>query len=428
MQPKQDRIRPFEPALYALLGALLGAAVGAVIVLFGRGVEFCAGYGAAHFSLYVWFLPIVGLLTAAMLRRWGQGPVGMAAAFRASRGEEKNYPLRNALFQFAGTWGAHLFCASVGREGAGIQIGAAIGGNIGARVPLAGADKILLVAGMAAGFSALFGTPVCALFFALEVTVVGTLRLRALAAAAFASFTAWAVALLCGYGAPAEPLSFALSWSVPLLLRLLVLGAACGVAGLLFCLLRRAFAAFFRTAAPDPLARAALAGLLLAALLYCTGGRYSGLGTNLIDFALVGTAAPYDWIVKMAFTAAFLAAGFLGGEVTTFFAAGACLGCALGGLLGLPPALAACLGYAAVFGAATNTLIAPVLLCVELFGGNLLPYAAVVCVAAYLFNFGHSVYDQRVREDIVRAAAARLAPRKKLLPLPRPLYPARPAR
>ena len=76
MQPKKDRIRPFEPALYALLGALLGAAVGAVIVLFGRGVEFCAGYGAAHFSLYVWFLPVVGLLTAAMLLPFlsGGGP------------------------------------------------------------------------------------------------------------------------------------------------------------------------------------------------------------------------------------------------------------------------------------------------------------------------------------------------------------------
>ena len=419
---KSDRLRAAEPALYALLGALLGAAVGAVIVLFGRGVDFFTAFGAEHFSLYVWFLPVVGVLTAGMLRLWGRGPVGMAAAFRASRGEEKNYPLRNALFQFAGTWGAHLFCASVGREGAGIRIGAAIGGNVGARIPLSGADKILLVAGMAAGFSALFGTPVCALFFALEVTVVGTLRLRALVAAAFASFTAWAVALLCGYAPHAAEVSVAVAWSVPLLLRLFALGAACGIAGLLFSLFRRAFAFFFRSAAPNPFLRAAAAGLLLAALLYLSGGRYSGLGTNLIAFALAGGALPYDWLAKMLFTAAFLAAGFLGGEVTTFFAAGACLGCTLGGVLGIPPALAACLGYAAVFGAATNTLIAPVLLCVELFGGDLLPYAAVVCIAAYLFNFGHSVYDQKVREDIVRRVIRRRRRKKRPLPLPVRLY------
>ena len=411
-------LRAAEPALYALLGALLGAAVGAVIVLFGRGVDFFAAVGAEHFSLYVWFLPAVGALTAAMLRRWGGGSAGMAAAFRASRGEAHAFPLRNVFFQFAGTWGAHLFCASVGREGAGVQIGAAIGGGIGARVPLAGADKILLVAGMAAGFSALFGAPVCALFFALEVTVVGALRLRALVAAAFASFTAWAVAILCGYAPHAAEVSVSVAWSVPLLLRLLALGAACGLAGLLFCLLRRAFAFFFRTAAPDPVLRAAVAGLLLAALLYASGGRYSGLGTNLIDLALAVGAQPYDWIAKMCFTAAFLAAGFLGGEVTTFFAAGACLGCVLGGWLGLPPALAACLGYAAVFGAATNTLAAPVLLCVELFGGDLLPYAAIVCITAYLFNFGHSVYAQAVREGVARTAVRPARSKKKMLPLP----------
>ena len=90
----------------------------------------------------------------------------------------------------------------------------------------------------------------------------------------------------------------------------------------------------------------------------------------------------------------------------------------LGGWLGLPPALAACLGYAAVFGAATNTLAAPVLLCVELFGGDLLPYAAIVCITAYLFNFGHSVYAQAVREGVARTAVRPARSKKKMLPLP----------
>lgn len=99
----------------------------------------------------------------------------------------------------------------------------------------------------------------------------------------------------------------------------------------------------------------------------------------------------YDWIVKILFTAVTLSVGFLGGEVTTFFAAGACLGSVLGTVLGLPPAVCACIGYAAVFGAATNTLFAPVFLCAEVFGGEYLPFAAVACIAAYLFNFGHSV-------------------------------------
>lgn len=409
-----------EPFYYALLGTAAGLAVGAVIVLFGRGLEFCVAFGAAHFPLYVWFLPAVGVLTAAMLRRFGRGGIGMAAAFRASRGEGKGFPLRNAAFQFAGAWSAHLFCASVGREGAGIQIGAAVGESIGARVPLQGADKILLIAGMAAGFSALFGTPVCALFFALEVTVVGALRLRALVAAGFASFAAYLVALSCGFLHAAEGIELAVQPGVSLFARVAVLGGACGLTGLLFCFLRRCFSSLFG-ACKNAYLRAAAAGLLLAGLLYLTDGRYSGLGTNLIGFAMEGAASPADFVLKMAFTAAFLSAGFLGGEVTTFFAAGACLGCCLGGFLGIPAELAACIGYAAVFGAATNTLIAPVFLCVELFGCGILPYAAVCCVAAYLCNFGHSVYDQRVREDIVRRALGGLR-KKRPLPLPQPLF------
>ena len=129
----------------------------------------------------------------------------------------------------------------------------------------------------------------------------------------------------------------------------------------------------------------------------------------------------YDWIVKMLFTAAFLSVGFLGGEVTTLFAAGACLGAAAGELLGIPAQAAACLGYAAVFGAATNTVIAPVVLGCELFGGASLPYMAVVCVAAYLFNFGKSVYNQKVREDIAAKIIHRLY-KKRPLELPRRLY------
>lgn len=424
----EDRLkRPLQatlsPLMFAVLGTLVGVAVGAVGGIFGKGIECLSAFGMAHFKVYVWLLPAVGVLTVAMLKNLGGGGLGMRAVFRASRGERKGFELRSVFFQFAGTWGAHLFCASVGREGAGIQIGAAIGGNIGKHVPVPGADRILLIAGMAAGFSALFGTPLCALFFALEVTIVGGIRLRALIPAAFASYSAWYTAGLCGLAHFAPSVAFSPALDLSLLARLFALGALCGLAGLFFCLARKHLARFFAAAVPNGYVRAAAAGLLLAALLYLTGGRYSGLGTNLISFAVEGGQVyAYDWVVKLLFTAAFLSVGFLGGEVTTLFAAGACLGAAFSGLFGLPAEVAACLGYAALFGGATNTVFAPVLLCCEIFGGGMLPYAAIACIAAYLFNFGHSVYDQRVREDIVAHVVKKIAKKNKLPRLPKPLY------
>ena len=414
--------RAAVPLLYAALGTAVGVAVGAVVGLFGKGVEFFSAYGAAHFSLYVWFLPAVGVLTVFMLRRWGHGGIGMEAAFRASRGETRGFALRNALFQFAGTWGAHLFCASVGREGAAMQIGAAVGDGIGRCLPLPGARKNLIVAGMAAGFSALFGTPACALLFALEVTVVGSIRLRALVAAAFASFAAYFTAGLCGLSHFTAEIAFS-SFSLSLLWRLFVLGALCGLAGLLFCLIRKFAQYFFARLVANAYVRALTVGLLLSCLLYLCGGRYAGLGTNLVELAVSGGRVyALDWLVKIVFTAVTLSVGFLGGEVTTFFAAGACLGAVAGEWLGIPAAEAACLGYAAVFGAATNTFIAPVILCCEVFGGGAAVPAAVVCVTAYLFNFGHSVYNQRVREDVWTRALRRYRARSGALPLPRRLY------
>lgn len=420
---KKEIARGLQPFIYALLGTAVGLGVGAAGGIFGRGVDFFSSFGAEHFSLYVWFLPAVGILTAAMLRRWGNAATDMRGVFQVSRGEQERFPLRSAFFQYAGAWTAHLFCASVGREGAGIQIGAAIGCNVGRRIPVKNADKILLVAGMAAGFSALFGTPACALFFALEVTIVGGLHLRALIASFFASYAAYFASGLCGLTHFAAEFVLDSALTFPLILRLFALGAACGLAGFFFCISRKFIGKFFRAAIKNATVRAFLGAALLACLLYLSQGRYIGLGTNLIGFAVSGGEVYwYDWFVKMLFTAAFLSAGFLGGEVTTLFAAGACLGSVLGGVLGLPAQAAACLGYAAVFGAATNTVIAPVLLGCELFGADALPYMAVVCVTAYIFNFGKSVYDQKVREDIAAKILYRLQKKPRLLSLPEPLY------
>lgn len=413
-----------EQIVYAFLGTAVGMAVGAVGGIFGAGVDKLGAFGMAHFSLYVWFLPVVGVLTVAMLRIFGKNsPVGMGALFSASRGEIGNFPLRNAAFQFAGGWAAHLFCASVGREGAGVQIGAAIGMGIGKEVPLRDADKILLVAGMAAGFSALFGTPVCALFFALEVTVVGGIRLRALVASVFSAFAAYFTVQLCHVSHSVYAVSFDFALDVSLFLRVFVFGALCGIAGLIFCVARKYAAKFFAASCKNAYVRAAVAGLMLSCLLWLSKGRYSGLGTDLIADAFAGRAAAYDWIVKLLFTAVFLSVGFLGGEVTTLFAAGSCLGAAAGNWFGLDPAVAAALGYAAVFGAATNTLFAPVLLGVEIFGGASLPFMAIACLAAYLFNFGRSVYNQKVRETVIESLERRIRKDKpRVFALPERLY------
>ena len=148
---------------------------------------------------------------------------------------------------------------------------------------------------------------------------------------------------------------------------------------------------------PQPLVRIAVMGVCLSALLLLLhAGRYCGLGTNLISACFSGeTVYSYDWLLKLALTIGTLAAGYQGGEVTPLFSIGATLGVLLSGIVGLPVQLTAALGYAAVFGSATNTVLAPVLIGAEVFGMSNLPYFFIVCAVSFACNRNASIYTKQ---------------------------------
>jgi H+/Cl- antiporter ClcA len=76
---------------------------------------------------------------------------------------------------------------------------------------------------------------------------------------------------------------------------------------------------------------------------------------------------------------------------------------AVGPHLGLPVGVAAAIGFVAVFAAASNTPLACTVLAVELFGGNILPAAAIACSVATLVSTRRSIYSsQRSTVDVAR--------------------------
>ena len=229
--------------------------------------------------------------------------------------------------------------------------------------------------GMAAGFAGLFQTPLAATFFALEVLTVGELQLMALypalIASIVASFTSHALGLL---------------------------GLAFGLAGKLFAVSLSWLKKTVAQVLPNPYIRIALIGaglsLVLLTLQLTKVGTYSGLGTNLIDVAFhQGSAQSYDWILKLLFTVVTISAGYQGGEVTPLFAIGTTLGVFLAPLLGLPVLVVAAIGYASVFGSATTTLLAPILIGGEVFGYANLPFFVIACAIAYCLPKEWSIYS-----------------------------------
>ena len=151
----------------------------------------------------------------------------------------------------------------------------------------------------------------------------------------------------------------------------------------------------------NPYLRIGLVSIPLAIiLLLLWQGRYSGLGTNLISNAFGnGEIFQVDWFLKLLLTVLTLSIGFQGGEVTPLFSIGATLGVVLGSLFGISPIVCGALGYAAVFGSATNTLMAPIMLGIEVFGGNNMLVFVVVCSLAYVVNGNKSIYGAQENID-----------------------------
>lgn len=178
------------------------------------------------------------------------------------------------------------------------------------------------------------------------------------------------------------------------MVKLIIIGILFGLVGSMFAHGLAVMKSKLGKIFPDPVIKAVIIGSLLAMLFILLGmGRYSGLGTNLIsDGFHGGHISSCDWILKLILTIITIAAGFQGGEVTPLFAIGTSLGAAIAGVLGLPVEFVAAMGYAAVFGSATNTLLAPVFIGAEIFGYSYMPYFFMVCSVAYLSNGDRSIY------------------------------------
>lgn len=393
-----------EQIFLGLAGIPIGIIVGAIDAGFGRVLLGITQFRQMHAICLIPFLPAAGIVIAyCYLRFGGKSSKGMNLVFEVGHGKEEIIPLRLIPFVISGTWLTHLFGGSAGREGVAVQIGAAFSHWVGRRIPLKNASDIFLVSGMAAGFAGLFRTPVAAVFFAMEVLTAGELRYAALFPAVTSAFAASMTSKMLGLEKFTFSLTDTVSADADIILKLLILGIMFGIVGGMFAWTLKKAKQYAGSLISSPVLRIAVMGAALGILfLVFGGGRYSGLGTNLIDAGFHnGTIYGWDWLLKFILTAATLAAGFQGGEVTPLFSIGTSLGVTAAGVLGLPVEFAAALGYTAVFGSATNTLFAPVFIGAEVFGFEYLPFFFIVCAVAYTFNMDKSIYSlQKVKKTV----------------------------
>jgi len=323
-------------------------------------------------------------------------------------------PARMAPLVLITTLITHLFGGSAGREGTAIQVGGSMAGLLGRYMKLNTIDtRIFLMAGIAAGFGAVFGTPVAGAVFALEVLAIGVMRYNALIPCMVASVLANLVCTAWGihHTQYHVGLQTAVNFQLPfvrfdflLLAKVIAAGILFGLASYLFSSLQHAIKKLSHKYIPFNWLVPVVGGILIILLCWLLGTRtYLGLGVypqqpgdvSIVTAFTAGGADYFSWWWKLLFTVITLSTGFKGGEVTPLFFIGATLGNVIANLTGAPVELFAAMGFIAVFAGATNTPIACTLMGIELFGGGNIFYFAIACFIAYYFSGHAGIYSSQ---------------------------------
>jgi H+/Cl- antiporter ClcA len=359
----------------------------------------------------LFLLPIGGLAVGWLYHQYGRSADGgNNLIIDEIHQPAAGVPRRMAPLILLGTLLTHLFGGSAGREGTALQMGGAIAASFSRALKLDAAGvRILLMAGVAAGFGSIFGTPIAGAVFALEVLVIGRMQYDALVPCFIASVVADWACHAWGIGHTRYHVAVASSgfhiepW---LLGKVILAGIAFGLTSMLFSVASHRLGAAFKQFIPRPELRPAVGGVLVIALFFLSGTPdYLGLGVignrpDAITLPALFTSTEIPataWLWKLAFTVITLSAGFKGGEVTPLFFIGAALGNTLALALGAPVDLFAAIGFVAIFAGATNTPLASTLLGMELFGADNGLYIATACIVAYRCSGSRGIYlSQRV--------------------------------
>ncbi len=256
--------------------------------------------------------------------------------------------------------------------------------------------KIILMSGMAAAFSALFGTPMAAAFFAMEVSSVGIMYYAALVPSICAALVANDVAKYIGVQTENFHVMNDLELSLVPGLKVVLLAACCAMLSILFCMMLQMGEIFFKKYFSNLYIRICAGGILLILLTLLIGSQdYLGTGMPIIEQALAGNALPWAFLFKMIFTVITISAGYKGGEIVPSLFIGATFGCTVGTLLGLPASLGAAVGMIAVFCGVTNCPITSVLISFELFGFDDAYYFLIAAATSYMLSGYYSLYHSQ---------------------------------
>lgn len=381
---------------WVFFAALLGLIGGVIGSLFHKTIDFVTDLRIEN-PWIIYLLPLGGLVIAGMYQLFKKkGKIDTNRVLESISGDEK-VPFVMAPLIFISAGITHLLGGSAGREGAALQLGGSIGYNLGKAFKFNKNDlHIMVMAGMSAVFAALFGTPIAAAIFAIEVVWVGVFHHTALLACITSAFFGFQTATWFEI----SPVRFNIlnfsRYSPEIMIKSVIIAVLCALISVLFCITLRKTEKIADKFIPNCYSRGFLGGLLIVILtLFVSTYDYNGAGMNIIENAIAGNMKPEAFALKIIFTAITIAAGFKGGEIVPTFFIGSTFGCLLGYIFGVDPGFSAAIGMIALFCGVTNCPLASLFLSIEMFGSDWVLIFALVCAVSYIVSGATGLYQSQ---------------------------------
>lgn len=383
---------------WSVLALITGLTVGGISTLFAYLLHLVTDFRTENTGLIL-FLPLAGVFLVFLYGicdyRNDKGTNTVISTIHA----ETEVPFRMAPLIFVSTLITHLFGGSAGREGAALQLGGSMGNQLGRWFRLDEKDRhIMVMCGMSAAFSSIFGTPLAASVFSIEVASVGIMHYAALVPCALASLIASEFAIDMGINPELFTIHQIPAFHFVSGAKVLLLSVCCAGVSVLFCASLHWIAGLFKNKFGNPYVRVLVASAIIIGItILLQTADYMGAGVPVIERAIEGEVRPEAFLVKMLLTAITLAAGFKGGEIVPSFFIGATFGCLFGQLVGISPSLCAALGMLAVFCGVTNCPISSMFIAFELFGYKAVPFFMIAISVSYMTSGYYGLYhDQRI--------------------------------
>lgn len=389
-----DRIKTFGK--WIILSIISGITIGIIGSCFYVILDASTQYRQEHPKILL-ALPIGGLIIAYLYKVFDKKGIQNTNLVLSSIHSNEEIPIQMTPLIFISTIITHLFGGSAGREGAAMQLGGGLGNFLGKVLKLDDFDRrVYIMCGISAAFSTLFGTPIAAAIFSIEVVSVGIMYYSALVPCTLASIIAYDFAHHFGNMGEHFHVLYITDMTINTCWQTILLAALSSVVSILFCVVMHKSEDIFKKTFKNPFIRIITGSCLILFLtLIFNTTDYNGAGIHVMELAFRGEVKPEAFILKLIFTAITLSCGFKGGEIVPSFFVGATFGCFIGQYLGISSSLCTAIGMISVFCGVTNCPITSLIISLEMFGLEGINYYGLAIAVSYMLSGYYGLYHSQ---------------------------------